>query len=102
MGIEAWLTWALLGLMLSLVSALFLQCRTCWRLLTHWHNTPFGDPLRPSRHAEENRELRSALRAHVAHVAQLERKVELLQAFVPAACPHQLTSPAQLRRRKQD
>lgn len=33
----------------------------------------------------ENRELRSALRAEREHVAQLQRKVELLQALVPVA-----------------
>ncbi|MNO07597.1 hypothetical protein D3C81_2298700 [compost metagenome] len=31
----------------------------------------------------ENNELRSALRAHKAHVDQLQRKVTLLQALVP-------------------
>jgi hypothetical protein len=31
----------------------------------------------------ENRELRSALRAEREHVAQLQRKLELLQALVP-------------------
>ncbi|NIE78114.1 hypothetical protein F3J45_27175 [Pantoea sp. Ap-967] len=33
----------------------------------------------------ENRELRSALRAEREHVAQLRRKVELLQGLVPVA-----------------
>ncbi|MEC4025562.1 hypothetical protein ACF8GB_10905 [Pseudomonas sp. xss_4] len=33
----------------------------------------------------ENRELRSALRAEREHVAQLRRKLELLQALVPVA-----------------
>lgn len=33
----------------------------------------------------ENRELRSALRAEREHVAQLQRKLELLQALVPVA-----------------
>jgi predicted RNase H-like nuclease (RuvC/YqgF family) len=33
----------------------------------------------------ENRELRSALRAEREHVAQLQRKLELLQALVPIA-----------------
>lgn len=85
MGIEAWLTLAMLCVILALLSALYLQCRKCWRLLTHWQDTPFGGKTRPGRHAEENRELKSALRAHEAHVAQLQRKVELLQALVPAA-----------------
>jgi hypothetical protein len=34
-------------------------------------------------HAEENRELKSALRAEKAHVEQLQRKVEILQALLP-------------------
>jgi hypothetical protein len=33
----------------------------------------------------ENKELRSALRAEKAHVEQLRRKLELLQALIPAA-----------------
>lgn len=33
----------------------------------------------------ENRELRSALRAEREHVAQLQRKLELLQVLVPVA-----------------
>ncbi|MGS0737646.1 hypothetical protein ACVBEG_14035 [Pseudomonas sp. GG8] len=33
----------------------------------------------------ENRELRSALRAEKAHVEQLQRKLVLLQAMIPAA-----------------
>jgi hypothetical protein len=33
----------------------------------------------------ENKELRSALRAEKAHVEQLKRKLELLQALNPAA-----------------
>ncbi|MFJ5183097.1 hypothetical protein ACIP61_16950 [Pseudomonas fulva] len=33
----------------------------------------------------ENHELRSALRAEREHVAQLQRKLELLQALVPVA-----------------
>ncbi|MBC3235085.1 MULTISPECIES: hypothetical protein [Pseudomonas] len=33
----------------------------------------------------ENRELRSALRAEREHVAQLQRKVQLLQALLPVA-----------------
>ena len=31
----------------------------------------------------ENRELRSALRAEREHVAQLQRKLEILQALIP-------------------
>lgn len=85
MGIETWLTLAMLGVILVLLSALYLQCRKCWRLLTHWHDTPLGHQPQPAKHAEENRELRSELRAHKAHVAQLQRKVELLQALLPAA-----------------
>lgn len=33
----------------------------------------------------ENNELRSALRAEKAHVEQLKRKLELLQALIPAS-----------------
>jgi predicted RNase H-like nuclease (RuvC/YqgF family) len=33
----------------------------------------------------ENKELRSALRAEKAHVEQLKRKLDLLQALIPAS-----------------
>lgn len=85
MGIEAWLSLTLLSVILSLVLALYLQCRKCWRLLTYWRQAPVAAQPVLNRHDQENRELKSALRAKEAHVEQLLRKVELLQALVPGA-----------------
>lgn len=61
----------------------YLQTNKAWRLLEHWHATTRECQQRMSWHAEENRELKSALRAEKAHVEQLQRKVEILQALLP-------------------
>ncbi|MDM3893813.1 hypothetical protein [Pseudomonas juntendi] len=61
----------------------YLQTKKAWRLLEHWHATTRECQQRMSWHAEENRELKSALRAEKAHVEQLQRKVEILQALLP-------------------
>ena len=76
---------AMLMLMLMLLMLLvqYLQTNKAWRLLEHWHATTKERQQRMSWHAEENRELKSALRAEKAHVEQLQRKVEILQALLP-------------------
>lgn len=84
MDIEGWMALTMLTLILSLLTALYLQCRKCFRLLTRWHDAS-PSALRPNHHDEEHRELKSALRAKEAHVEQLLRKVELLQALLPGA-----------------
>ncbi|WP_323601414.1 hypothetical protein [Pseudomonas putida] len=61
----------------------YLQTNKAWRLLEHRHATTREYQQRMSWHAEENRELKSALRAEKAHVEQLQRKVEILQALLP-------------------
>lgn len=64
--------------------ALIIQC---WKLYD------IGQMIRDCKNATrwlriwemENRELRSALRAEKAHVEQLQRKLVVLQAMIPAA-----------------
>lgn len=84
MGIEDWVSLALLGLIPSVQSVQYLRCSKTWHLLKHWHVTMLERQQRVRWHAEENRELKSALRAEKAHVEQLQRKVEILQALLPA------------------
>lgn len=84
MGIEDLVSLALLGLILSVHSAQYFRCSKAWHLLKHWHVTMLECQQRVSWHAKENRELKSALRAEKAHVEQLQRKVEILQALLPA------------------
>ncbi|WP_173426961.1 hypothetical protein [Pseudomonas weihenstephanensis] len=76
---------AMLMLLIILLMLLvqYLQTNKAWRLLEHWHSTTKERQQRVSWHAEENRELKSALRAEKAHVEQLQRKVEILQALLP-------------------
>jgi len=76
---------AMLMLLMILLMLLvqYLQISKTWRLLEHWHVTTKERQQRVSWHAEENRELKSALRAEKAHVEQLQRKVEILQALLP-------------------
>lgn len=76
---------AMLMLLMILLMLLvqYLQTNKAWRLLEHWHATTKERQQRLSWHAEENRELKLALRAEKAHVEQLQRKVEILQALLP-------------------
>ena len=85
MGFESWASMAMLWLILSVLVALYTRCGKTWRLLSDWHVTTQERRTRANWHAEENRELRSALRAEKAHVEQLQRKVEILQALLPVA-----------------
>ncbi len=82
MGFERWASMAMLGLILSVLVALCTRCGKTLRLLSDWQVTTQGRQARTNWHAEENRELRSALRAEKAHVEQLQRKVEILQALL--------------------
>lgn len=83
MAAESLASMVMLGLVFSVLVALYLRCTKTWRLLSHWHLTTRERRQRASWHAEENRELRSALRAEKAHVEQLQRKLEILQALLP-------------------
>ena len=74
---------AMLLMILLMLLVQYLQTNKAWRLLEHWHATTKERQQRLSWHAEENRELKSALRAEKAHVEQLQRKVEILQALLP-------------------
>lgn len=83
MAAESLASMVMLGLVFSVLVALYLRCTKTWRLLSHWHLTTRERQQRVSWHAEENRELRSALRAEKAYVEQLQRKLEILQALLP-------------------
>ena len=79
-----WIASVVMLLMILLMLLVqYLQTNKAWRLLEHWHATTKERQQRMSWHAEENRELKSALRAEKAHVEQLQRKVEILQALLP-------------------
>ncbi len=62
-------------------------------VMQYWSLYDIGRMIRDCKNATrrerisemENRELRSALRAEKAHVEQLQRKLVLLQAMIPAA-----------------
>ena len=57
-------------LKLQNILQIVLDCKTATRWVKTWEM--------------ENKELRSALRAEKEHVEQLRRKLELLQALIPA------------------
>ncbi|VVN34906.1 hypothetical protein PS662_05098 [Pseudomonas fluorescens] len=83
MAAESLVSMVMLMLILSVLAALYVRCTKTWRLLSQWHLTTRERQQRASGQAEENRELRSALRAEKAHVQQLQRKLEILQALLP-------------------
>lgn len=68
---------ALLGMLMLVVQ--YLQANRAWRLLERVHGIMKERQQRMIWHAEENRELKSALRAQKAHVEQLQRKLKILQ-----------------------
>lgn len=71
----------LLGLILMLLSLQFMRLRDVWKLMINCRTT-----MRWARIQEmENRELRSALRAHKAQVEQLKGNLNALQASQPSA-----------------
>ena len=84
MGIEYWVAIAVSGLILAILFALYSQGHKTWHLLTHWQVTTQERERRMGWHAQENRELRAALQEQNAHVDQLQRKLEILQALVPS------------------
>ena len=84
MGIEYWVAIAVSGLVLAILFALYSQGHKTWHLLTHWQVTTQERERRMGWHAQENRELRAALQEQNAHVDQLQRKLENLQALVPS------------------
>ncbi|VVN34713.1 hypothetical protein PS662_05087 [Pseudomonas fluorescens] len=73
----------MLLMILLMLFVQYLQTNKAWKLLEHWRATTKERQQRLSGQAEEIRELKSALRAQKAHVEQLQRKVEILQALLP-------------------
>ncbi|WP_349974392.1 hypothetical protein [Pseudomonas sp. WHRI 8519] len=75
--------WAAALLMMLVISVLllaqYLKLQEVWETHVNCRTTLRWARIQQS----ENKELRSALRAHQAHVDQLQRKVTLLQALVP-------------------
>jgi hypothetical protein len=70
-----------MGVILLVLIQHCLKLSELWKMVAHYQKD-----LRWAQIWEvENRELRSALRAEREHVAQLQRKLELLQALIPIA-----------------
>lgn len=70
---------AVIGIILLVLVQHCLKLSELWKMLAHYQKD-----LRWAQILDmENRELRSALRAEREHVAQLQRKLELLQALLP-------------------
>lgn len=59
----------------------YLKLQDIWQLIVDCKSKMRWAQIQES----ENKELRSALRAEKAHVEQLKRKLELLQALIPAS-----------------
>lgn len=75
--------YALLSLILILLLFQCLQHTKLSSLINHWQVNIQEQRQSTYFHIEENRELRSALRAEQAHVEQLQRQVEILRALLP-------------------
>ncbi|MBK5355417.1 hypothetical protein JFU37_23305 [Pseudomonas sp. TH41] len=71
----------LLGAILLLLLMQTLKLREIWQMMLGCQKTARWASIWEM----ENKELRSALRAEKAHVEQLEGKLVILQAMVPAA-----------------
>jgi len=71
----------LLGLILLILLLQYLRLRGICNMMLACRSATRWARIREM----ENRELRSALRAEKAQVEQLQRKVVLLQALIPAA-----------------
>ena len=71
----------LLGAILLLLLMQTLKLREIWQMMLGCQKTARWASIWEM----ENKELRSALRAEKAHVEQLEGKLVILQALVPAA-----------------
>jgi hypothetical protein len=59
----------------------YLKLQDIWQLIVDCKSKMRWAQIQES----ENKELRSALRAEKAHVEQLKRKLDLLQALIPAS-----------------
>lgn len=59
----------------------YLKLQDIWQLIVDCKSKMRWAQVQES----ENKELRSALRAEKAHVEQLRRKLDLLQALIPAS-----------------
>lgn len=59
----------------------YLKLQDIWQLIVDCKSKMRWAQMQES----ENKELRSALRAEKAHVEQLKRKLDLLQALIPAS-----------------
>jgi hypothetical protein len=59
----------------------YLKLQDIWQLIIDCKSKMRWAQIQES----ENKELRSALRAEKAHVEQLKRKLDLLQALIPAS-----------------
>ncbi|MGI3745859.1 MAG: hypothetical protein ACRYF8_10210 [Janthinobacterium lividum] len=59
----------------------YLKLQDIWQLIVDCKSRMRWAQIQES----ENKELRSALRAEKAHVEQLRRKLDLLQALIPAS-----------------
>lgn len=59
----------------------YLKLQEIWQLIIDCKSKTRWAQIQES----ENKELRSALRAEKAHVEQLKRKLDLLQALIPAS-----------------
>jgi DNA-binding transcriptional MerR regulator len=64
---------------MTLLTVQYLQLSKIGQLLEHWQ----AANKEPQRRIGQQAELHSALRAEKAHVQQLLRKVEILQAMLP-------------------
>jgi len=59
----------------------YLKLQDVWQLIVDCKSKMRWSQIQET----ENKELRSALRAEKAHVEQLKRKLDLLQALIPAS-----------------
>ena len=79
LALLAMLAMLMLVMILLMLVVQYLQANKAWRLLERLHGIMKERQQRMIWHAEENRELKSALRAQKAHVEQLQRKLKILQ-----------------------
>ena len=68
-----------MGVILLVLVQQCLKLSELWKMVAHYQKDLHWAQIWEA----ENRELRSALRAEREHVAQLQRKLEILQALIP-------------------
>ena len=68
-----------MGVILLVLIQHCLKLSELWKVVAHYQKDLHWAQIWEA----ENRELRSALRAEREHVAQLQRKLEILQALIP-------------------